>query len=161
MPTDIYTPVGTTDPDRHPVALWASSLSDDDSVSRVQEVAASTRKLIPNVEFIVVGEGDAADQLASASVERDLPVTVVATEEVEPLAYLIERTWACVTVPTPRKKTPYGLAMLALSAGKPLISVGNLGENHGFQNHLNYIRVDARVDPSAEQAERSEREEVA
>ena len=71
LPTDIYTPVGTTDPDRHAVVLWASSLSDDDSVSRVQEVAASTRKLIPNVEFIVVGEGDAADQLASASVERD------------------------------------------------------------------------------------------
>ena len=58
--------------------------------------------------------------------------------------------------PDSTEKTPYGLAMLALSAGKPLISVGNLGENHGFQNHLNYIRVDARVDPSAEQAESSE-----
>ena len=142
--------------------LYRASIQVSRFVNIFQNRSAKvSRKLIPNVEFIVVGEGDAADQLASASVERDLPVTVVAPEEVEPLAYLIERTWACVTVPTPRKKTPYGLAMLALSAGKPLISVGNLGENHGFQNHLNYIRVDARVDPSAEQAENSESVEVA
>ena len=161
LPTDIYTPVGTTDPDRHPVVLWASRLEDDDSASLVQEVAASTQGLIPNVEFIVMAEGDAADRLATASVERDLPVTVASAEELEPLVDLIERTWACVTVPTPRKNTPYGLAMLALSAGKPLISVGNLGENHGFQNHLNYIRVDGRVAWSGEEAESSESVEVA
>jgi hypothetical protein len=161
LPTDIYTPIGTTDPDRHPVVLWADGLDDDDSVLLVQDVAASTQKLIPNVEFIVVAEGDAADRLASAAATRDLPVIVATPEEVEPLVDLIERTWACVTVPTPRKNTPYGLAMLTLSAGKPLISIGNLGENHGFLNHLNYIRVDGRGDRSGEQLGSSESEEVA
>ena len=98
----------------------------------------------------MVAEGDSADRLRSTSIEQDLPLTVASYREVEPLVDLIERTWACVTVPGPRKKIPHGLAMLALSSGIPLISVGDLGEDHGFQNHLNYIRV-----------ERAESEEVA
>ncbi|MCH8230242.1 MAG: glycosyltransferase [Chloroflexi bacterium] len=142
LATDIYTPVGTTDPDRHPVVLWTGNMTGDDSVSLIAGVTSSTQKTIPNVEFIVVAEGDSADRLRSTSIEQDLPLTVASFEEVEPLVDLIERTWACVTVPGPRKKIPHGLAMLALSSGIPLISVGDLGENHGFQNHLNYIRVE-------------------
>ena len=143
LATDIYTPVNTTDPDRHPVVLWTGSLTGDDSISLVAQVASSTQKMIPNVEFIVVAEGDSADLLKTASTEQDLPLKVVAYREVEPLVDLIERTWACVTVPGPGQNIPHGLAMLALSAGIPLISVGDLGENHGFQNHLNYIRVES------------------
>ncbi len=141
LPTGIYTPVGTTDPDRHPVVLWAGDIVADDSVAMVSEVASSTRKMIPNVEFVVVAAGDEADRLKSVSIERDLPLRVVSHEKVEPLVDLIERTWACVTVPAPRRNIPHGLAMLTLSAGIPLISVGELGESHGFKNHLNYISV--------------------
>ena len=150
LATDIYTPVNTTDPDRHPVVLWAGNMTGDDSVSLIAGVTSSTQKMIPNVEFIVVAEGDSADRLRSTSIEQDLPLTVASYREVEPLVDLIERTGACVTVPGPRKKITHGLAMLALSSGIPLISVGDLGEDHGFQNHLNYIRV-----------ERAESEEVA
>jgi hypothetical protein len=141
LPTDIYTPVGTTDPDRHPVVLWAGNMVTENSVSMVAEAATSTRKMIPNVEFVVVAENDAADDLRSTASEQDLPLTVAAFRDVEPLVDLVERTWVCVTVPGKRRKMPHGLAMLTLSAGIPLISVGDLGENHGFQNHLNYIRV--------------------
>ncbi len=143
LATGIYTPVSMTDPGRHPVVMWVGSIADDDSVSLLEQVAASTQKMIQDVEFIVVAQGDAADRLRTTSTEHGLPVTVASYEEVEPLVDLVERTWACVTVPAPnQRKFPHGLAMLALSAGIPLISMGELGEKHGFQNHLNYVRVE-------------------
>jgi hypothetical protein len=118
LATDIYTPVGTTDPDRHPVVLWAGPVA-----------------------------GDEADQLKADIAERDLPITVASIEEVEPIVDLIERTWACVT--TPGRGLPYGFAMLALSAGVPLISIGELDEKHGFENHLNYIGIEDKPDAVA------------
>lgn len=143
LATGIYTPVSMTDPARHPVVMWVGSIADGDSVSLLERVAASTQKMIQDVEFIVVAQGDAADRLRSTSTEHGLPVTVASYEEVEPLVDLVERTWACVTVPAPnQRKFPPGLAMLALSAGIPMISMGELGEKHGFQNHLNYVRVE-------------------
>ena len=141
LPTDIYTPVGTTDPARHPVVLWAGDVITQESGSVVAEVASATQKLIPNVEFVVVATGEAADRLRSISMDDDLPLTVVSREKVEPLVDLVERTWVCVTVPVPGQNFPPGLAMLALSAGIPLISVGDLPEDRGFKSHLNYIRV--------------------
>jgi hypothetical protein len=118
LATDIYTPVGTTDPDRHPVVLWAGPVA-----------------------------GDESDQLKADIAERDLPITVASIEEVEPIVDLIERTWACVT--TPGRGLPYGFAMLALSAGVPLISIGELDEKHGFENHLNYIGIEDKPDAVA------------
>ena len=141
LPTDIYSPVGTTDPGRHPVVLWAGNLTDD-SASLISDVACSTKKMIPDVEFVVVAEGDAADRLRSTSAGQGLPVRVASHREVEPLVDLVERTWACVTVPDPRRRIPHGLAMLALSAGKPLISLGELAGARGFRSHLNYICVE-------------------
>ena len=53
LPTDIYTPVGTTDPNRHPVVLWAGPVGENDSISLITESALATRDMIENVEFIV------------------------------------------------------------------------------------------------------------
>ena len=142
LATDIYTPVGMTDPDRHPVVLWAGKVTDHDSISLLEETVASTQKVIENVEFVVIVQGDEADLLNSTLSETSLPVTAVTPEEVEPLVDLIERTWACVTAPVGSRRLPQGLAMLALSAGVPLISMGELGEKQGFQNHLNYMGVE-------------------
>jgi hypothetical protein len=147
LTTDIYTPVGTTDPDRHPVVLWAGPVTGDDSISLIEEAAYATKNMIDNVEFIVVVLGNEADQLKDHIVERDLPITVAVLEEVEPIVDLIERTWACVTVPG--RGLPHGLAMFALSAGVPLISIGELDQRHGFENHLNYIGIDAEPDAVA------------
>ena len=139
LATDIYTPVGTTDPDRHPVVLWAAPVSDD-SIELIEKSAIETQQMIENVQFIVIALGDASDQLKSHVEERGLPISVVSLSDAEPLVDLIERTWACVTVPG--RDFPHGLAMLALSAGIPLISVGKLAERHGFTNHLTHVGVD-------------------
>ena len=139
LATDIYTPVGTTDPDRHPVVLWAGAVNDD-SIDLIEKSAIDTQQMIENVQFIVIALGDEGDQLKANIEERDLPITVVSLSDVEPLVDLIERTWACVTVPG--RDFPHGLAMLALSAGVPLISVGELAEKHGFTNHLTHVGVD-------------------
>jgi hypothetical protein len=139
LATGIYTPVGITDPDRHPMVLWAGPVSDD-SIELIEKSAIDTQRMIENVEFIAIALGDEGDQLKSNIEERDLPITVVSLSDVEPIVDLIERTWACVTVPS--RDFPHGLAMLALSAGTPLISVGELAEKHGFMNHLTHVRID-------------------
>jgi len=136
---DIYTPVGTTDPNRHPVVLWAGPINDD-SIELIEKSAIDTQRMIENVQFIVIALGDEGDQLKLNVEERDLPITVVSLSDVEPIVDLIERTWACVTVPD--RDFPHGLAMLALSAGIPLISVGELAEKHGFTNQLTHVGVD-------------------
>ncbi|MEE8045744.1 MAG: glycosyltransferase [Dehalococcoidia bacterium] len=146
MLTDIFTPVGTTDPDRHPVVLWAGSVAGEESASLIEDAAFETQKMIENVEFVVVARADEADQLKEDAAERDIPVTVATLDAVEPLVDLIERAWACVTVPN--REFPHGLAMLALSAGVPLISIGELATKHGFHNHLNYIGIESD-DPEA------------
>jgi len=140
LATDIYTPVGTTDPNRHPVVLWAGSVSGEDSISLIEESALATKSMIENVEFVVVASESESVQLRADIAERELPVTVVAIDQVEPLVDLIERTWACVT--TPSRGFPHGLAMYAASAGIPLISLGELEESHGFKNHLNYMGIE-------------------
>jgi hypothetical protein len=139
LPTDIYTPVGTTDPNRHPVVLWAGPVDGDDSISLITESALSTQTMIENVEFVVVANGRDSEQLRTEMADRDLPITVASVSEVEPLVDLIERTWACVTVPT--RGFPHGFGMYAASAGIPIVSVGELAETHGFKNHLNYVGV--------------------
>lgn len=140
LATDIYAPVGTTDPNRHPVVLWAGPVADEDSINFIEQSALETKNMIDNVEFVVVAKEDEAEQLRVDITERDLPVTVAAIDEVEPLVDLIERTWACVT--TPSRGLPYGLAMFAASAGIPIVSLGELEEAHGFKNHLNYMGVE-------------------
>lgn len=139
LATDIYTPLGTTDPDRHPVVLWAGPVNDD-STELIEKSAFETQQMIENVQFIIIALDDEGEQLKSNVEERDLPITVVSLSDVEPMVDLIERTWACVTVP--ERDIPHGLAMLALSAGVPLISVGELAEKHGFTNHLTHVGVD-------------------
>jgi len=141
LATDIYTPVGLTDPNRHPVVLWAGPVSSDDSISLIEQAAVATKQMIENVEFIVVAQPDEAEQIKADVRERELPITVAALDEVEPLVDLIGRSWACVTVPN--RDFPPGLAMLALSAGIPLVSTGELAEKYGFKNHLNYVEVDS------------------
>jgi len=140
LATDIYTPIGTTDPNRHPVVLWAGPARDEDATNLIEESALATKSMIENVEFVVVAQEGEAQQLRDDVLERDLPVTVAAVDEVEPLVDLIERTWACVT--TPSRGFPHGLAMFAASAGIPLISLGELEETHGFKNHLNYMAIE-------------------
>jgi hypothetical protein len=140
LATDVYVPVSTTDPNRHPVVLWAGAIIGDESIALIEEATLATREVIDNVEFIVVARADQADRLKADVTERDLPVTVASISDVEPLVDLIEQSWACVTVPD--RGFPHGLAMLALSAGVPLISVGELEEKHGFKNHLNFLEVD-------------------
>jgi glycosyltransferase involved in cell wall biosynthesis len=141
LATDIYTPVGLTDPDRHPVVLWAGPVSNNESISLIEEAAVTTKQMIENVEFVVVAQGHEVEQIKADVKKRELPITVAALDEVEPLVDLIGRAWACVTVPS--RDFPHGLAMLALSAGIPLISTGELAEKHGFKNHLNYVEVDS------------------
>ena len=141
LATDIYTPVGTTDPNRHPVVLWAGSASDEGAIPLIEESALATKSMIENVEFVVVAKGTEAETLKADIAERELPVTVAAIDQVEPLVDLIERTWACVTTPT--RGFPHGLAMYAASAGIPLVSLGELDESHGFKNHLNYMGIEA------------------
>jgi hypothetical protein len=140
LPTDVYTPVGTTDPNRHPVVLWAGPVTGDDSVSLIAESALATKSMIENVEFVVVANADDGKHLQADVTERELPVTIAAFDQVEPLVDLIERTWACVTVPS--SGFPHGFGMFAASAGVPMISVGELDESHGFKNHLNYMGVE-------------------
>jgi hypothetical protein len=141
LPTDIYTPVGTTDPNRHPVVLWAGPVDGDDSISLITESALSTQNMIENVEFVVVANGRDSERLRTEIADRDLPITVASVSEVEPIVDLIERTWACVTVPT--RGFPHGFGMYAASAGIPIVSVGELAETHGFKNHLNYMGVES------------------
>ncbi len=141
LATDIYTPVGTTDPNRHPVVLWAAPVSNEDSIRLLEESAIATKQMIDNVEFVVVAPRDQTEQLRSDVLEHDLPVTIADIGEVEPLVDLIERSWACVTAPS--KGMPHNLAMYAASAGVPLISLGELEEKYGFKNQLNYMGVEA------------------
>ena len=141
LATDIYTPVGTTDPNRHPVVLWAGPVSGDDSISLIENSALTTKTMIENVEFVVVANGSESESLKADIADRDLPITVAAIDQVEPLVDLIERTWACVT--TPSRGFPHGLAMYAASAGVPIVSLGELHESHGFKNHLNYMGIEA------------------
>ncbi len=140
LATDIYTPVGTTDPTRHPVVLWAGPSSSEESIRLIEESALSTQQMIENVEFVVIGDKDNSAQLRENIAARELPVTIVGINEVEPLVDLIERTWACVT--SPARGFPSGLAMFAASAGVPIISLGELEENFGFKNHLNHMSID-------------------
>jgi hypothetical protein len=141
LPTDIYTPVGTTDPNRHPVVLWAGPVGENDSISLITESALATRDMIENVEFIVVANDHHSERLRTEIADRELPITVASVSEVEPLVDLIERTWACVTVPT--RGFPHGFGMYAASAGIPIVSVGELAEAHGFKSHLNYMGVES------------------
>lgn len=122
-------------------------MTGDDSISLIEEAASETQDMIENVEFVVVVRGDEADQLKADIAERELPITVAVIENVEPIVDLIERSWACVTVPG--RGLPYGLAMFALSAGVPLISLGELDGDHGFENHLNYIGIEDEPDAVA------------
>jgi hypothetical protein len=140
LATDIYTPVGTTDPARHPVVLWAGPSSSEESIKLIEESAVSTQQMIENVEFVVIGNSGETEQLRENIAKRDLPVTVVGINEVEPLVDLIERTWACVT--SPARGFPSGLAMFAASAGIPIISLGELEENYGFKNQLTHMSID-------------------
>ncbi len=138
--TDIYTPLDTTDPNRHPVVLWTGSISGEDSISLVEKAAIAAQGAINNVEFIVVADGQSAEKLREDVIKHDLPITITTLDGVEPLVDLIERTWVCITEPS--RGLPHGLAMLAASAGVPLLSLGELEERHGFKSHLNYGAVE-------------------
>lgn len=139
--TDVFTTVGTTDPARHPVVLWTGSIATDDLMMLVEESARATQRMIENVEFVIVGTGERVEKLKEDVDERNLPITVAALDQSEPLVDLIELTWVCVT--TPNNGIPGGLAMLAASAGIPLVSLGELEETQGFKNQLNYVGVEA------------------
>jgi glycosyltransferase involved in cell wall biosynthesis len=140
LATDIYTPVGATDPARHPVVLWAGPVDGDDSIDFIAQAAIETKAMIDGVEFVVVTREDEAENLRTDVAGRDLPVTIAAFDQVEPLVDLIERTWACVA--TPSNGLPHGMAMFAASAGIPIVSLGELEEKHGFKNHVNYMGVE-------------------
>ncbi|MDA1279442.1 MAG: glycosyltransferase [Chloroflexi bacterium] len=137
LATDYYTPVSNTDPNRHPVVLWADKIASDKAIEFLVRTATLSRTVVPGVEFVVVALPEVAPRLKASVDARHLPVTVVSFEKVEPFVDLVERTWVCVTVP--RSELPHGLGMLALSAGVPMISAGKLSEKHGFANHRNYI----------------------
>ncbi len=121
--------------------LWAGPTKGNDAVSLIAESALATKSMIENVEFVVVANKRDAEQLQADVTERDLPVTIAAFDQVEPLIDLIERTWACVTVPS--RGLPHGYGMFAASAGVSIVSVGELDESHGVNNHLNYMGVES------------------
>lgn len=137
--TDIYSPARLIDPARNPIVLWAIPLSTDENLNTLFTTAERGSQLIPDINFVAIGDDSQVQVAQNIASERDLPVTALKYEEVEPLVDLIERSWACVTAAD--NGFPSGLAMLSFSAGIPVISAEQIDEAYGFKNHLNYVEI--------------------
>lgn len=137
--TDIYSPSKLIDPARNPIVLWAIPLNTDENLNALFTTAERGSQLIPDINFVAIGDDSQVQVAQNIASERDLPVTALKYEEVEPLVDLIERSWACVTAAD--NGFPSGLAMLSFSAGVPVISTDQIDEAYGFKNHLNYVEI--------------------